>query len=306
MFLLALSLCAYANVALAGGEPPVAKPEKPNPVPGAVEIRFADDSSLKMTLREEQIEILTPYGKLTVPFAEVQQIDFATRIPPETARRTDKAVADLASADQKVRDLAVSELLKLEDRAYPTLVEAAKSADMDVKSRAEDLLERLREGVPERQTLFRRFDTIHTADLKIAGKIDVAMWKAKTTQFGDVEIKLVDISGLRTPGAVEETTEVLNPLPDPGNLGNCARRIGKRFAFRVTGFAGNALYGTDVYTTDSSLANAAVHAGVLKPGQVGIVRVEIVVPPFAYGSSTRNGCTSNAYEAYNGAFKVLK
>ncbi len=280
--------------------------EKPKPIPGLAEVRFADDSSLKMTLREEQIEIVTAYGKLKVPFAEVRQIDFATRITPEVAKRIDKAVADLANPDEKVRDAASAELLKHKDRAYPALAEAAKSADADIKSRAEELLERLREGVGEGQSLFRKFDTIHTDEMKIAGKIDVATWKAKTTQFGEVEIKLSDLRGLRTPGAVEETVEVLNPLPDPGSLGNFAAQIGKKFAFKVTGIAGNGLFGTEVYTSDSSLANAAVHMGVLKPGQTGIVRVEIVVPPPAYVGSTRNGCTSNAYGAYNGAFKVLK
>src|SRR5438034_338403 len=53
-------------------------PEKPQP--GQVEARFADDSSLKMTLREEFVEIVTVYGKLRVPIAEIKQIEFATRI----------------------------------------------------------------------------------------------------------------------------------------------------------------------------------------------------------------------------------
>jgi hypothetical protein len=280
--------------------------EKPKPTAGQVEVRFADDSTLKMVLREEQIEIVTPYGKLRVPFAEIRAIDFATRITPEVTKKVDKLIAELADGDEKVRDSAINELLKLKDRAYPALLETAKSPDMDLKRRAEDLLERLREGVPEGQPLFRKFDTIQTEEMKISGKIDVTAWKAKTSQFGDVEIKLVDLRGLRAPGAVEETTEVLNPLPDPGSLTAYAQMIGKKFAFRVTGVVGNGIFGTEVYTTDSNLSNAAVHWGVLKPGQTGIVKVEIVAPPAAYVSTTRNGITSNPYGAYNGAFKILK
>ncbi len=280
--------------------------EKPNPTPGLVEVRFANDDTLKMEMREQQIEIVTPYGKLRVPFAEVRAIDFATRITPETAKKVEKLIAELANPDEKARDQAVAELLKLKDRAYPALVEAAKSPDADLKRRAEDLLERLRESVPEGQLLFRKLDMIQTDEMKIFGKIEVAAWKAKTAQFGDVEIKLVELRGLRTPGAVEETTEVLNPLPDPGNLGIYAQMIGKKFAFRVTGVVGNGLYGTEVYTSDSLLANAAVHWGVIKAGQTGIVKVEIVVPPPGYTSTTRNGITSNAYGAYNGAYKILK
>ena len=280
-------------------------PEKPNLTPGLVEARFADDSSMKMTLREVQIEIVTPYGKLRVPFGEVQQIEFATRIPPDVQKRIDTALAELADGDAKVRELAVAELLKHKDRAYPALAEAAKSADAGIKSRVEDVLEKLRESLPEGQPIFRKFDTIHTEEMKISGRIEVATWKAKTSQFGDVEVRLADLRGLKVPGLVEETTEVLNPLPDPGSLGAYAGMIGKKFAFRVTGIAGNGLYGTETYTTDSSLANAAVHWGALKNGQTGIVKVEIVNPPGAYVGSTRNGCTSSAYGVYNGAFKVL-
>ena len=74
----------------------VKPPEKPKATPGLVEVHFADDSVLKMLLREEHIDIVTPYGKLRVPFAKIQQIEFATRISPETAKRIDKAIADLA------------------------------------------------------------------------------------------------------------------------------------------------------------------------------------------------------------------
>jgi hypothetical protein len=278
-------------------------PEKATP--GAVEIRFADDSTLKMSLREESIEVVTPYGKLRVPFADVKQIDFATRIAPEVARRIDRLITDLASTDEKVREQAASDLLAQRDRAYPALVEAAKSTDADVKQRAEQILDRLREATPEDQPLFRKFDTVHTTEMKITGRIEGATWKAKTSQFGDVEIKLADLRGMRLPGA-EEKTEVLNVMPDPIHLENFKGQTGKRFAFTVTGVAGNGLYGTDIYTSDSILANCAVHAGVLKPGQTGVVKVEIVVPPGAFVASTRNGVTSNAYGAYNGAFKVLK
>ena len=281
-------------------------PEKADPTAGQVEIRFADDSTLKMVLREEQVEVVTPYGKLRVPFKEVRQIEFATRIPPEVAKRVERAIADLANTDEKVREAAVVELLKFKDRAFPALTEATKSTDADIRTRAEEVLAKLREDVPEGTTLYRKYDIVSTEEMKITGKIELPVWKARTAQFGDVEIKLADLRGLRTPGLVDEPVETLVVMPDPGSLGQYANQIGKKFAFRVTGVLGNALYGTEVYTTDSSLACAAVHWGVLKPGQTGVVKVEIVTPPATYVSSTRNGITSLAFGAYNGAFKVLK
>ena len=54
-----------------------------------------------------------------------------------------------------------------------------------------------------------------------------------------------------------------------------------------------------------TLAMAAVHAGVLKVGQTGVVKVLIVAPPAAFAGSTRNGVTSNNYMAYPGAYQII-
>ena len=52
------------------------------------------------------------------------------------------------------------------------------------------------------------------------------------------------------------------------------------------------MWGTDVYTSDSTLATAAVHAGVLQPGQTGVVKVTILPGQAAYQGSTRNSVRS--------------
>src|SRR5262245_44177898 len=41
-----------------------------------VEVRFTDNSTMKLSLRDERIEIATRYGKLVVPIAEIQRIEF--------------------------------------------------------------------------------------------------------------------------------------------------------------------------------------------------------------------------------------
>ena len=50
----------------------------------------------------------------------------------------------------------------------------------------------------------------------------------------------------------------------------------------MLGAAAGTLYGTDVYTLDSSLSAAVVHAGLAKAGQAVTVRVRIIasVPQF--------------------------
>jgi len=93
--------------------------------------------------------------------------------------------------------------------------------------------------------------------------------------------------------------------PDPGNLENYRNQVGMSFYFKVTGAATGPVYGTDVYTSDSLLATAAVHAGVLKVGEKGVVKVTMVtVEPF-YKSTTRNGVTSSGWNGpWYGAYRI--
>jgi hypothetical protein len=62
--------------------------------------------------------------------------------------------------------------------------------------------------------------------------------------------------------------------------------------------------GTDIYTDDSALATAVVHAGVLAVGQTGVVRVTILGGQASYAGTTRNGVTSGASTNFPGSYRV--
>lgn len=93
-------------------------------------------------------------------------------------------------------------------------------------------------------------------------------------------------------------------LPNPGSLVSYGQKVGETFNFTVTGQTSGAVYGTGTYTTDSSLAAVAVHAGVLKEGQTGVVQVTIVAPPAQFAASSANGVTSSAWGSYPAAYTV--
>src|SRR6185369_1403563 len=65
-------------------------------------------------------------------------------------------------------------------------------------------------------------------------------------------------------------------MADPGTLKNFRGQLGKTLLFEVTGAANGSVWGSGVYTDDSTLATAAVHAGVLKVGEKGAVKVTIL------------------------------
>jgi hypothetical protein len=96
-----------------------------------------------------------------------------------------------------------------------------------------------------------------------------------------------------------------NALPDPGLVNNPVADIGKVFYYQVTAnTAGQAIYGTDIYVPGSHLGLAAVHCGLLKEGQTGILKVTILPGKDSYAATTRNGVTSNAYGQCMVSFKV--
>lgn len=88
----------------------------------------------------------------------------------------------------------------------------------------------------------------------------------------------------------------------PSNLVGYRNRVGQTFEFTVTGTASGAVWGTDVYTDDSTVARAAVHAGVVAVGETKNVTVTILGGQGSYPASTRNGVSSASWGAWPGSY----
>ena len=80
--------------------------------------------------------------------------------------------------------------------------------------------------------------------------------------------------------------------------------VGATYYFRVTGEAAGPLWGTDVYTGDSAIAVAAVHAGIVKVGETKVVKIVVEKPLRQYRGSTRNGETSHDFGQYGTAYRL--
>jgi predicted DNA-binding protein len=300
---------ALAAVAIGAPDSVDAKPAETQPLdPRAMEVQLADDSVLKLLLADERIEIVTPHGTLFVPTDEIRRIEFAQRLPDETARRVAELLERLGNPESDVHEPAATELIELKEQAYLALVKAAKAGDPQLAPRAAAALKKLRPKLTKRDLVLREDDLIETAEAKIAGRIANPALKVSTTQFGELALKLADARSLRHQSLVPKTPEPEpeDAQPDPGNLTAYHGRIGQTIAFRVTGAVGGTIWGTDVYTTDSRLAVAAVHAGIVKIGETGVVRVKIIPSPPTFAGSIRNGVPSQAYGRYPAAYQILK
>jgi hypothetical protein len=293
-------VAAVLATAATGADEPLKKPYPP----GTVEVQPLDGRAVRVKLTNDPLTLVTPYGTLRIPPGDVQRIDFATRVSDEEERRIKAAIAALGSSHFREREAASEVLSRLAEKAYMALEKAAKSPDPETRRRAAQLIERLRAELPEDVPLSRPADVVYTAHSKIAGRLVLSELEGRSAER-TVRLRVADLRTLVLPTA--DDIDVSKALPDPGNLTTHQAEIGKTFLFKVTGqAAGGVVWGTDIYTSDSSLAMAAVHAGVLKAGQTGYVRVRIVRPLAAYTGTTRHGVTTSPYGPWPGAYRVSK
>jgi hypothetical protein len=78
---------------------------------------------------------------------------------------------------------------------------------------------------------------------------------------------------------------------------------GQRFMLACApGGSAHSVWGSDIYTADSSICAAAVHSGLITFQQGGTVTVELRPGRDIYGCSERNGVTTSAYGPYQHSF----
>ncbi len=90
----------------------------------------------------------------------------------------------------------------------------------------------------------------------------------------------------------------------PPNMLELCHDIGANYYFRVRGDTEGQVWGTDIYTGDSLLSVAAVHAGLVKPGDTAVVKVTVVAPLAKYAGSIRNNVKTHDFGRYGSAYKL--
>jgi hypothetical protein len=121
------------------------------------------------------------------------------------------------------------------------------------------------------------------------------------------------ISGTAVP--IPPPTPTSTPTPTPSNvsqdpyMGNAAwlgGEINSIHTFYVVGNSDDSVWGTDVYTDDSIIATAAVHAGVIGIGEAGTVTIRLLPGRESYEGTTRNGVTTRSYGSWNGSYEFVR
>jgi hypothetical protein len=286
-------------------EPTLNAPIEPQAIdlkPGeiAMLVHFRDGGSLRMKLRAKAIPIVTAYGKLEIPAEDIQGIELAPRFPDDVSRKVKEAIVRLGSAKPEERNAAGPELFNLKEKAFIALVRASRAKDKELAKRANELVDELHDLVPAALLDAPMQDTIETDDSRFAGEIPLTVVEAASPQFGNVQLKMSDVQSVSIESNAR-LTELRN-----GNLMQFEGQIGKTLSLRVTGAPGGTVWGTGTYSTQSSVASAAVHAGLLRPGQTGVVRVRIKPHQQFFSQSFQNGIASQQMYGQHGAFSFVR
>lgn len=270
--------------------------------------RCSDGSLIKVLLLDEKIPLKTDYGLLEIPASDIERIEFATRVPADARQKIEGLIAELGSTEFDKREAAGEALQRLGAAAYQALLTAVHSEDPEVVVRADRLLEQLRRTTKHEDLQFNAYDVIYTAKSQLGGVLQVEALQVETSAFGKqpLRVELLRSLGLGEGAEVEPK----NVMPDPGTLANFQGQTNRTFFFRVTGPMPNALrngavWGSDVYTFDSMLSLAAVHAGVLQPGETKVVGVTMLGAQNSFAGSARNGVTSGNWGAYPAAYRFV-
>jgi hypothetical protein len=196
--LLGLTATAYS------GDGPIT-PAPATTTPGVV-LRFHNGSVIQPAVLLEPLEMETKLGKISIPFNELQKIDFGFRLTDEDSRKLEQALRDLSSSKFQAREAAVKTLIAMGRLAYPAVLEIRKGADLETTKRVEVVLSAIRSRVSAERLMTRKTDVVRTSDSVVAGRLTATTIRVKSDLFGEVKVPVSQLRELRTLGAVNDMT----------------------------------------------------------------------------------------------------
>jgi hypothetical protein len=115
------------------------------------------------------------------------------------------------------------------------------------------------------------------------------------------ELRPSDGAGVSCLSPERESTS--EPMSYPMHMSPFrSQDLGWSIMLPLYGSALGHIYGSDIYTDDSDVATAAMHAGVLQKDESRVVKVFITGPRRSFSKSLRNGIQSHKFHYFAGSF----
>ena len=128
-----------------------------------------------------------------------------------------------------------------------------------------------------------------------------------TASVGGVKITAEDIFKINKDQTLYAHWDGVTEITTPTSMSSYRGNNNSLYSFTLTGSINGcrSLWGDSIYTDDSALNSAAVHAGILKNGEENTVYVEILPGKSSYSGITNNNVTSISYGSYPGSYQFL-
>ena len=136
------------------------------------------------------------------------------------------------------------------------------------------------------------------------GQVSLYEWKAKGDSLKEFKKYDLNGDGFITVGELIRSGQFTTNTKTPPNGHGLQGEVGDYFYLEVTAAGRGPVWGTDVYTADTSIAAAAVHAGVLQPGETRLIKVTLLPGQESYEGSVHHGITSHDFGAFPRSFRV--
>lgn len=199
------------------GASPMAQKTVPKSSPPHAIAKFRDgNSQLVVVILQPELELVTKYGKLTIPLADIRDIEFGFRCPPDLEKDIYLSIHNLGSDNLQKREGAQKHLQKMGYYAYPFVKKATKSSDLERVKRAVAIKKILEEKVPKELLALKEYDVVRTKEVTICGHLDHTEIKAHCEYTGDLTLKLATLTYLDCNIANQEHKVDL----DPATFGN--------------------------------------------------------------------------------------
>jgi hypothetical protein len=147
------------------------------------------------------------------------------------------------------------------------------------------------------------------------GTVTITIQAGRSSYSGSANNGVTTLSWNAWPGSYTVVTsgQSTGQAADPGAAAASAQTTAEKHrgqngvSFRYScpaNVASAVVWGSGTYTDDSSICNAAIHAGVIQRAVGGVITITIKPGQSSYGSSAQNGVTSAAWGEWNGSFTV--
>jgi hypothetical protein len=165
-----------------------------------VEVLYGNGSRVIMVLMDENVDIVTEYGKLSIPPKDIHYIEFGVHLPEGVAKKVAEALKQLASNNYKQREGAVKDLIALGAQAYPALHQASRTAELEAAQRIKQAIKAIEQKVPAKSLRIKEEDLIRTSKFAVVGRIVTPIIKARAEYFGDLQLKPHQLRAIRVLG----------------------------------------------------------------------------------------------------------